>query len=517
MAWGGARPGSGPKKKQKLPAVASPSILQRVALKISDTALVIAGARPAKNPFAPPTFPPGVIPKEYAAGMAMDEDPNISAFVSWASSSFGSAFAEGIIFLGYPYLTELAQRAEYRVLTETTAEDMTRKWIRLQAKGDVDKTERIQALDDELKRLDVCAVFRQMAEFDGYFGRGHLYIDLAAGEDREELKTPIGNGLDEISRGKMEKGGFLALRAIEPVWTYPTRYNSNDPLRNDWYRPNEWFVMGKQVHASRLLRFVGREVPDLLKPAYAFGGLSMSQMAKPYVDNWLRTRQSVADLVHAFSVMVLKTNLATQLQNDGALLFNRAELFNRLRDNKGLMVVDKDTEDFANVSVPLGSLDQLQAQSQEHMAAVGRIPIVKLLGIQPAGLNASSKGEIDTYDDTIAARQDRLFGPNLHVVIRFAQLRLWGEVDPDITFAWEPLRSLDPKEIAEKQKIEAETDVILIDGGVIHPEEARKRVAGDPDTPYAGLDIEDVPEPPEPEEPEIGGGEAGGEGAVGGG
>jgi len=50
------------------------------------------------------------------------------------------------------------------------------------------------------------------------------------------------------------------------------------PSEADWYRPSEWFVMGKQIHATRLLTFVGREVPDILKPAYSFGGLSMTQI-----------------------------------------------------------------------------------------------------------------------------------------------------------------------------------------------------------------------------------------------
>ncbi|WP_163360700.1 anti-CBASS protein Acb1 family protein, partial [Klebsiella aerogenes] len=74
-------------------------------------------------------------------------------------------------------------------------------------------------------------------------------------------------------------------------------YNTTNPLAADWYKPALWYVQGRPVHATRLLTFVGREVPDLLKPAYSFGGLSMSQMAKPYVDNWLRTRASVADLI----------------------------------------------------------------------------------------------------------------------------------------------------------------------------------------------------------------------------
>jgi hypothetical protein len=37
-------------------------------------------------------------------------------------------------------------------------------------------------------------------------------------------------------------------------------------------------------------------------------------MAKPYVDIWLTTRQSVADLIHSFSVMVLMTDLSTLMQ-----------------------------------------------------------------------------------------------------------------------------------------------------------------------------------------------------------
>src|SRR6185437_7623915 len=144
-----------------------------------------------------------------------------------------------------------------------------------------------------------------------------------------------------------------ALRNVEAVWCYPTGYNSNDPLSENWYKPAGWYCMGKETHRSRLLTFVGREVPDILKPAYSFGGLSMSQMAMRYVDNWLRTTQSVSDIVNAFSVMVLLTDLETLLQGGGDELFRRADLFTNLRDNKGLMLLNKEAEDLKNVSAPL--------------------------------------------------------------------------------------------------------------------------------------------------------------------
>lgn len=130
--------------------------------------------------------------------------------------------------------------------------------------------------------------------------------------------------------------------------------------------------------------------------------------------------------------------------------------------------------------------------------SVARIPAVKFTGISPAGLNASSEGEMRSFYDTISAYQERFFRPNLTRIFNFAQLSLWGEIDPDLTYDFEPLWALTEKEEAEVRKLEAETDDILVNGvAALSPEEVRQRVASDPDTPYAGLDVSDVPEPPE--------------------
>lgn len=443
--------------------------------------------------------PPGVGPGHNGGPpMAMDED--MSQTLSWAQNAIQSVFSEGLTFLGYAFLAQLAQRPEYRRAAEIIATEMTRKWIKLQAVGEVDKTEQIKQLTDELDRLQVRKHFRKLAEQDGYFGRAHLYLDFGTTDDREELKTSIGNGRDDASRAKIQKGSLLRLKTVEAVWCYPTNYDSADPLRTDWYEPDMWYVMGKQIHASRLLKFVGREVPDLLKPAYSFGGLSLSQMGKPYVDNWLRTRQSVADLIHSFSVFVLKSNLSTSLQDGGEEFFKRLEMFINLRDNRGVMALDKESEELDNVSAPLGSLDALQAQTQEHLCAVFGIPTVKYLNIQPAGFNASSEGEIRTFYDWINAFQETLFRPNLTKVVDFVQLSLWGEVDQEITYAFEPLWSLDEAALATKRKTEADTDQVLMDIGAVSQEEVRKRVASDPTSAYSSIDVNELPEIPGEEE-----------------
>src|SRR5262249_55478185 len=76
---------------------------------------------------------------------------------------------------------------------------------------------------------------------------------------------------------------------------------------------------------------------------------------------------------------------------------------------------------------------------------------------------------------------------------------LWGEVDKDITFEFETLWELDEKQEAEVRKINAETDKIMVEGGVLDPAEVRKKVAAEANSPYADIDVEDVPEPPQDE------------------
>ena len=529
----------------------APAPAQASDMNIKDGSVLAFGAKPSfeltpirpapkiEDPFKPAPPPPG-----------SDIDPMALDAAFTGSLQDFDTHHEGIGFFGFPYLAELAQRPEYRRMSETLAKEMTREWVQLVSTGDegdedsfakqakdirerfaeivgdpdaeeerddlkaqwaslIDdqladdnpKSEKLKAILAEMKRLKVQDAFRRMAEQDGFFGRGQLYLDTGATEKPAELQTPL-----TIDKRKIKKGAFKRLIAVEPLWSYPGFYNSTDPLKADFYKPSTWFVMGKTVHKTRLLTFVGREVPDILKPAYAFGGLSLSQMAKPYVDNWLRTRQSVSDLLHSFNVPVIKTDMRAILSGgDADTLANRAELINNSRDNRGILLLHKGSgdadvaEEFEQVAAPLGGLHELQAQSQEQMAAVAGTPLVKLLGITPSGLNASSDGEIRSFYDFIAAFQEQLYRSNLETIIKVIQLSLYGEVDEEIGFEFEPLWQLDEAAQAAARKADAETDWGYMDRGAISQVEVRRKIASDRKGPYASLDVEKLPEA-QPEE-----------------
>lgn len=441
----------------------------------------------------------------------MAADDTLTPVISWANQNvLASAWLEGQVFLGYAELAILAQRPEYRVVSEEIASEMTREWIEFESSsgkedqpveegGKPDKTaEKIKELEAEMEALDVKGAFNHAAEYDGFMGRSHLYIDTGDTENEEELQTSIGDGSNLVSKTKIKRKKIKAIRPVEAVWAYPTDYESSDPLKKDWYKPEMWYVMGKRVHHTRLLTFIGREVPDMLKPAYSFGGLSMTQMIKPYVDNWLRTRQSVSDMIKSYSVSGLKTNLGTAtMPGGGQDLFTRVDFMNAMRDNRGALVLDKESEEWFQIATPLSTLDALQAQSQEHMASVSRIPIVKLLGIQPAGLNASSEGEIKSFYDWIAAYQEKLFKRHLTTVIHFVMLSLWGRIDKNITWNFRPLAQLTEEQEMELEMKKTDIDDKNVTMGAIGPEEVRKRVTQDKKSQYHGLELdpEAVPEP----------------------
>lgn len=478
--------------RRRAEPVATPAEKERMRI----NSMVLAKAMETTSPalkridLAPYEPPRGVVPADQLkAVMAMDSTPY--DYLNLTGFSGG--------FPGYPYLADLSQRAEYRKMVSRLAEEMTRKWIEIKTVGDDDKSDKVAQLNDALERYKVRELFKEAAEDDGYFGRGQIYIEVkaprgtVASDDPNELASPL-----FLAKEKIGKGSLVALRKVEAVWTYPGVYQSTNPLKADYYKPQQWFVMGQTVHTSRLLMFTSREMPDMLKAAYNFGGLSLSQIAEPYVNNWLRTRNSVGDLVHSFSLTILKTNMQATLSGAADTdLFTRIDLFNQIRDNRGAMAIDKDAEEIDQINTPLSGVSELQAQAQEQMASVSGIPLVVLLGITPSGLNASSDGEIRVFYDYVKGQQVSIFKDNLKKVLDIIQLSEFGEIDPDITFEFVPLYEMSAKELADIRKSDADMDAVYVNAGILAPEEVRERLASDPESPYHALELSDDFDPQE--------------------
>lgn len=431
-----------------------------------------------RREFKVPELPPGVVPK--GARYSLD---SAAPMMGWLNQQPGWC---GLGFPGYSYLSELAQRSEYRSPAETIAKEMTREWGTFEGATPEERKE----LEAAFIEFDVRETFRLATQLDGFFGRGMLYIGIKGQESDARRQLPLLYTPETIP-----KGSLLTLKAVEPIWTTPQMYNAIDPTKKDFYCPQVWFMMGKRTHASRLLTFISRPLPDMLKPAYNFGGMSLSQLIEPYVTRWLKTVDSVNRLISNYSVLGVKTNMEAALAGSemGESIAKRAQLFNLLRDNRGLLMLDKDSEDFFQFNTPLNALPDLQSQAQEHMAAPTHIPLVKLTGISPAGLNASSEGEIKVFYDFIEAEQEDLYNKNMEVVLKVVQCHLWGKINPNIHFVWKKLDSPTDEVLAKIRSADSTSGKAYLDLGVISKTEQRRRLRQSPESGYSFLESDEPP------------------------
>jgi len=476
-------------------APVKPEPVERRSFRVTDEAVSAAGRSPSTmvaRKLRAPELPPGVIPaqdsQERATDMMAMDDATMAPVWGWANMMAG--FGCGLYFPGYPYLAELFQRSEYRAPSETMAKEMTRKWIKLKSTGEGDKSAKLERMNADIKQFGLQKIFRDAALWSRAFGRAQVYINIKDQDDKRNVPLVI-------DKATIKQGSLLGFKVIEPMWTTPVTWNSIDPTRDDFYKPTMWYVLGRQTHATRLMTFIPHDVPDLLKPSYNFGGISDTQLVEPYVNRWLRTCDGVNQLINNFSKMVLLTDMSSVLAGgNGEDVLRRLQMAVQTGNNQGFFAANKESEDLKNVAVPLSGLHELQAQSQEHMSMPTHIPLVKLTGITPSGLNASSDGEIQVFYDYVHADQESDFTTHMDKSLDLIQLNAFGEIDPDITYEYVELTEPDGEALARQRKTDAEAGVGYIDAGVISPEEERERLASDPTSGYDNLSGP-PPEPPE--------------------
>lgn len=460
-------------------------------------ALVAMGSSDPMAPYARklqlPKLPNG---RQPGSGMAMDDAGGGGPFPY--QNYFGAGLNQfSLYFPGYPYLAMLSQRSEYLQPTLTHAKDMTREWIEFTTKGKSDKSKKIEEIESRFEEFEIQELFRKALIHDGLYGVGHIFVSLKGHED-----TNLPVVLDSKS---IRKGQLKGFRNIEPMWVTPVMWNADKVELPSFYVPETWWALDKEMHKSRLLQVISREVPDILKPAYNFGGFSLSQLIEPYVDRWLKTVGGVNRLINNFSLIVLKTNMSAVLQegDNGADLLKRLKLARMHGDNSGAFAVDFNTEELEQLAVPLSGLAELQQQAVDHMAYPTHIPLVVLTGVTPSGLNASSDGEIEVYHDWNRSEQYAVLRRPLKYVLDVVQLDMYGKIDPDIGFKFKPIKQITGQARAEIKKTEAEQDVAYIDAGVVSAQEVREKVARDPESGFVNIDADKMPELPDDPEDQV--------------
>jgi hypothetical protein len=181
--------------------------------------------------------------------------------------------------------------------------------------------------------------------------------------------------------------------------------------------------------------------------------------------------------------MVLSTDMSSAA-GDGCALFDRASFFTTTRDNRGLMLINKDSEELSNVAVPLSGVPDMVAQAQEQLASCARIPLSIYLQITPTGLNATSDGETRNFYSDVHAYQEAHGRPALLKVLDCVQLSLFGKIDLTLGFEFVPLWEMSDEAKAAIRKSDADSDAVALQAGAIDADEMRERMNNDPNGLY---------------------------------
>lgn len=390
-------------------------------------------------------------------------------------------------FVGYGVLQQIAQNGMIRACIQTVADDVSRRWITLD--GPAEKVAVLEKLlkDPNYGGLSVKELFHRAVTTTGYMGGAFIFIDT--GDADTELPLAINEFSAELSQGSNVR--FVL---VDPVNVSPIAYNCTNPLDVDYMVPKAWQVLGRRVHASRMLTFVENQPPMLLRPNYNFLGIPQAQILWDYVVHFNETRISAARLLDKISLLVVQTDMDEILSSEtGVQDFDaKMEFLQRYRDNDSVFVCDKDSEAVTNVQTSIAGCTDIVRQSLELIACINRTPAVKLLGISPSGFNATGESDIKNYYDYIASKQE-LYRDQIQTIINVLQLTQWGYIDPTITFTFNSLSQDDKasKAMTAQTRIGALSQ--LVDRQAISAEELRDLVRQDPDLELSSLD-EEMPE-----------------------
>nr|DAH44244.1 MAG TPA: portal [Caudoviricetes sp.] len=376
-------------------------------------------------------------------------------------------------FIGYGALQQIAQNGMIRAAVQTVADDITRSWI--EVTGGDDRSESVAELQDlQQSKYGLQKIFHEASTLTGFMGGAFIYIDTGA----DDLTLPL--SINDYS-AELDKGGTLRFVVVDPVNVTPGDYNCVNPLRSDYMQPKWWWVLGQQVHASRLIPLLDNPPPVLLKPSYNFLGIPQAQILWDYVLHWNQCRIYTADLVRKVSLLVFQTDMDAVFATPGGVRqFDiKMQALQRYRDNNSVFVCDKEGENVLNVQTSIAGCTDIVRQSLEMIAAINRTPAVKLLGISPSGFNATGESDIRNYYDYIKSKQE-LRRDALLRCLKAIQLVEYGYIDESISFEWKELGVDNEQTQATTAQARAGMLAQLAQLQAISAEEVRQAVREDP-------------------------------------
>jgi phage-related protein (TIGR01555 family) len=362
-----------------------------------------------------------------------------------------------------------------RRIIDVIPADMLKNWITITSGLDPDVEKRLSLtlrrtqLIDKIKRgmqwgrLYGGALGVMLVKHQGYDLSQPLQLDwIMPGDFAGLLIFDRWNGVNPSSE--------LIEDISDPDYGFPKYYTVTDPAGGG----------SVKIHHSRVIRFTGNTLPFWEEIAEMQWGASVVES----VFDELRKRDNVswniAQLTFMANIRVLKMQdlgqlLAATDNESQAELLRTLEAQNMLLNNMGMQVMDA-ADGLETHQYTFGGLADCYQQFIMDISGAAEIPVTRLFGRSPSGLNATGESDLQNYYDMIAEKQESYLRPILNKVLPPFIISTLGSLPDDFDFEFDPVAEPTDKERADLAKCGTDNVVAAYNAGLISQRTALKEL-----------------------------------------
>lgn len=213
-------------------------------------------------------------------------------------------------------------------------------------------------------------------------------------------------------------------------------------------------VSSFRVHHTRILRFLGTDLPLWEQWAEVYWGGSIIESVFDEIKKRDNTSYNIAGLIFQAKLKVLKMNdfgelLAAASQTVQSKLYQTLQAQNQIMSNFGTYVMNA-TDNFESMDYSFTGISEVYEQFMMDVSGAAQIPVTKLFGRSPAGMNATGESDMRNYYDNVATEQEDRLRPPLEKLLPVVCMSTLGEVPDDLDFGFNPIYESTDEEKGKK-------------------------------------------------------------------
>lgn len=329
-----------------------------------------------------------------------------------------------------------------KCIVDMPAEDMCREWRAWQAEAD-----QITKLEAEEKRLGLVQAVQEALKRSRLYGGAAIYI----GTDDESVEEPL-------DPARIGLGGVRYLTVLDRQDMTASNLQL-DPRLEGYGLPQHYTLRTASegmvnIHPSRMVVLRGESVPDNLIARTQEGwGDSVLTTALEKIKHLDATVANVASLVFEAKIDVVKIKgLTDNLRSGGAeyesLMLRRFGLAMTGKGINGTLMLDAE-EEYNQKTASFSTLPEIMDRFMQVCASAAQIPMTRLFGMSPGGLNATGESDARNYYDRVRQSQTIDLQPAMSILDECLIRSALGDRPAELHYNWRPLWTPSEKERAE--------------------------------------------------------------------